>query len=250
MSGSHTVKELAHHASKPEFLADTAIRLLLLAWDSFSPQEFSVLYRKVRHYTMCSNSRLRNLHRGILQVLQEDIAGEIVECGCAKGGSAALMALALRRHGSRRQVWLFDTFEGLPPPTLEDPDYEIAISFTGEFVGTLQEVEFLFKQHQLLAQVRFVKGLFQDTLSAADIPKIALLHIDGDWYESVKVCLETLYDKVTPGGIIQFDDYGYWKGARKAVDEFIAKRRISMPLQQIDYSGRSLLKPREAAVHA
>jgi hypothetical protein len=173
-----------------------------------------------------------------------------VECGCAKGGSAALMALTLQRHGSRRQLWLFDTFEGLPAPTSDDPDYEIAKSFTGEFVGTLQEVEFFFKQHQLLARVQFVKGLFQDTLPAADITKIALLHIDGDWYESVKVCLENFYDKVTPGGIIQFDDYGYWKGARKAVDEFIAKRGIRMPLQRIDYSGRSLLKPREAAAHA
>jgi O-methyltransferase len=70
-----------------------------------------------------------------------------------------------------------------------------------------------------------------------------LLHIDGDWYESVKVCLDALYDRVVPGGIIQFDDYGYWKGARKAVDEFMAKREIKVPLKRLDYSGRSLRKP-------
>jgi hypothetical protein len=59
----------------------------------------------------------------------------------------------------------------------------------------------------------------------------------------VRFCLESLYDKVVPGGIIQFDDYGYWKGARKAVDEFFAQRTMTLPLKRLDYSGRSLLKP-------
>jgi hypothetical protein len=89
-----------------------------------------------------------------------------------------------------------------------------------------------------------VKGLFQDTLPSSNIGPIALLHIDGDWYESVRVCLEELYGQVSPGGIIQFDDYGYWQGARKAVDEFLAKRGAASLLQRIDYSGRSLVKPR------
>jgi hypothetical protein len=70
-----------------------------------------------------------------------------------------------------------------------------------------------------------------------------LLHIDGDWYDSVKSCLDNLYDKVTPGGIIQFDDYGYWRGARKAIDEFLEHRGINGHLKRLDYSGRFLLKP-------
>ena len=89
-----------------------------------------------------------------------------------------------------------------------------------------------------------MRGLFQKTLPTTEISKIALLHIDGDWYESVRACLENLYDKVTPGGFIQFDDYGYWKGARKAVDEFLENRHIEAPLRRVDYSGRVLLKPR------
>ena len=68
-------------------------------------------------------------------------------------------------------------------------------------------------------------GLFQETLRATHIPRIALLNIDADWYESVKLCLETFYDAVAPGGIVSIDDYGLWPGCRQAVDEFIKERQ-------------------------
>jgi hypothetical protein len=192
---------------------------------------------------MCSNARLRGLYRAVHYVVSRDIAGDVVECGSAQGGSAALMALALRQLKSRRRLWLFDTFEGLPAPTSKDPDFELADLFTGTCVGTLDEVRGLFEQLNVADGVEFVKGLFQETVPVTLIPRIAVLHIDGDWYESVKVCLDSLYDKVVPSGVIQLDDYGYWKGARKAVDEFIEQRGIQAPLQRLDYSGRFLIKP-------
>jgi hypothetical protein len=145
--------------------------------------------------------------------------------------------------GATHEPWLFDTFEGLPAPTSQDPDFEIANLFTGTCLGTLDEVQHLFGELHVEDRVHFVKGLFQETLPTASVSEIALLHIDGDWYESVKTCLDNLYDKVVPGGIIQFDDYGYWKGARKAVDEFIDARKIRAPLTRLDYSGRLLFKP-------
>ena len=152
------------------------------------------------------------------------------------------MALTLRQLGERRNLWLFDTFEGLPAPTADDPDYEIAKLLTGKCRGQLEEVRELFLSCGTADGVHFVKGLFQDTLPLNPIDRIALLHIDGDWYDSVRICLESLYDKVVPGGIIQFDDYGYWKGARKAVDEFLQQRGIKQPLRKLDYSGRTLIK--------
>jgi (2Fe-2S) ferredoxin len=88
-----------------------------------------------------------------------------------------------------------------------------------------------------------VKGLFQDTVPRCDVGPIAVLHLDGDWYESVKVCLDHLYDRVSPGGVIQIDDYGHWEGARKAVDEFMVARRLTGPLRYLDYTGRQLIKP-------
>jgi hypothetical protein len=192
---------------------------------------------------MCSHARLHGLYRAVRYVVRQDIAGDIVECWSARGGSAALMALTLRRLGSQRKLWLFDTFEGLPAPTAQDPDFELAELLTGTCVGTLGEVRGLFNRLDVAENVAFVKGLFQDTLLTAPIQQIAVLHVDGDWYESVKVCLDSFYDKVVAGGVIQLDDYGYWKGARKAVDEFLERRKIQAPLERLDYSGRFLVKP-------
>src|SRR4029077_4245895 len=118
-----------------------------------------------------------------------------------------------------REILLFDTFEGLPEPTRENPDYERAVQFAGKCRGGLEEVEGLF-QRLGLRNYRLIKEMFQETLPVADTGAIGLLHIDGDWYESTRVCLENLWDSVSEGGIVQIDDYGEWQGCKKAVDEF------------------------------
>ena len=85
----------------------------------------------------------------------------------------------------------------------------------------------------------FVKGWFNNTIPIhkKSIGKIALLHLDCDWYESVKFCLEELYDNIIKGGFIIIDDYGHWKGCKKAVDEFIENRNLRIELGKIDYTG-------------
>jgi Macrocin-O-methyltransferase (TylF) len=247
LSGSqqtrYPLKDILYRLRDPELVADTMMRAVAEGWHLISPSEFSKLYRQVRGRTICSVARLRGLHDGVKYVVENHLPGDLVECGCARGGSAALMALSLRQLGDGRNLWLFDTFEGLPAPTPDDPDYEIADLFTGSCLGPVDEVSEFFQEQGVAHGVEFVKGLFQDTIPRSPIEQIALLHIDGDWYESVKVCLDGLYDRVVAGGIIQFDDYGYWKGARKAVDEFMAKREIKVPLERLDYSGRTLRKP-------
>ncbi|HVI07959.1 MAG TPA: TylF/MycF/NovP-related O-methyltransferase [Candidatus Binatia bacterium] len=234
----------------PRFVADGVLRAATAGWDRISPSEFASLHRQVRRHTMCSNARLRGLHRAIRYVVSREIPGDVVECGCARGGSAALMGLTLQRLHARRKLWLFDTFEGLPAPTAHDPDFEVADLFTGTCIGTLEEVRDMFRRLGIANNVEFVKGLFQQTLPAAPIARIAVLHIDGDWYDSVKACLDTLYDKVVPGGVIQLDDFGYWQGARKAVEEFFLERSIQAPLKRLDYSGRSFIKPDAASAAA
>src|SRR5690349_16823289 len=94
--------------------------------DRWLDDEFVRLYRTVRPYTMSSKARLRGLYDAVRFVVSQDIAGDVVECGTARGGSAALMGLTLAQTGSDRTLWVFDTFQGLPPPTDADPDYEIA----------------------------------------------------------------------------------------------------------------------------
>ena len=240
--GEHPWHEILHRLRDPRFVVDSALRAVMQGWDMVSPSEFASLYRRVRRDTMCSNARLRGLHRAVRYVVRDRVPGDVVECGSARGGSAALMALTLRRLETQRRLWVFDTFEGIPAPSSKDPDFEIARLFTGSFVGTLGQVGELFRRLDIAGNVEFVRGLFQETLPTARITQIAVLHIDGDWYDSVRVCLDCLYDKVVAGGIVQFDDYGYWKGARQAVDEFLERRRIKAPLQRLDYSGRFLVK--------
>lgn len=215
---------------------------VLDARDSLSRNEFSRLHAAVRPYTECGNARLRGLYGAVNHVVANNIPGDVVECGTARGGSGALMGLTLKSLGADRNLWLFDTFEGLPSPSAADPDRELAELYIGGFRGGLDEVQALFGRLGILEGTQMVKGLFQDTLPKTDIGAVAVLHLDGDWYDSVLVCLEQLYDRVSPGGVIQFDDYGHWDGARKAVDEFLERRSIRAPLRRLDYTGRTLVK--------
>ena len=86
--------------------------------------------------------------------------------------------------------------------------------------------------------VHIIKGLFEDTITKykMNIGKIALLHLDGDWYESTKVSLENLFDNIVPGGYIVIDDYGHWRGCKKAVDEFLKQRNLHYTLERVDYT--------------
>jgi O-methyltransferase len=213
------------------------------ALSSLFPGEFGRLREKVRPYTLLSYGRLKGIYTGVRDVLRRDVNGDAVECGAARGGSAALMGLILKKSAPGRRLWVLDTFEGLPPPTEGDPDYDKAVGKTGACKGELAEVEELFLNFGVADIATCVKGLFQDTLPLAEIGPIAFLHLDGDWYESTKVCLDRLYDKVTPGGVIQIDDYGHWAGARKALHEFFDTRGIRVKLKYLDYTGRQFVKP-------
>lgn len=237
------LKEILYRVKDPEWVIGYAARHVGKAVHSVSPSEFSQLYRKVKDLTMCSTARLAALHRSVQQVVANGVPGDIVECGTARGGSAALMGLTLKQLGANdRTLWLFDTFEGLPAPTVDDPDHDIAGRYTGTCLGTIEDVTASLQRLGIYSRAKLVKGLFDETLPTADIQKIAVLHIDGDWYGSVRSCLVNLYDKVSVGGVIQFDDYGYWAGARKAVDEFFASRSIVPKLERIDYDGRQFIK--------
>ncbi|MFZ0887077.1 MAG: TylF/MycF/NovP-related O-methyltransferase [Candidatus Binataceae bacterium] len=203
---------------------------------------FRACYKVVREFTLLGYPRCRSLFSAVLEAVAKQIPGGVVECGAAAGGSAALMGLALKQIGAERRLYVFDTFEGLPPPSAEDPDFDVAVGYTGRCLGRIEQVDNLFKQLGL-SNYKLVKGLFQDTLPVADTGPIAVLHLNGDWYESTMCCLENLWDRVSPGGILQIDDYGFWKGCRKAVDEFIKRRKIEASLRYIDVSGRRLIKP-------
>jgi hypothetical protein len=215
---------------------------LSLARERVYRSKFGRLYDLVQPYSMLSYARLRALYAAVCHIAKSGVPGDVVECGTARGGSAALMGLALKEVDHSRHLWVYDTFQGLPAPTLEDPDYHIAKHFTGTCRGQLEDVTQLFDRLSISSFSHCVKGMFQETLPLTEVKAVAVLHVDGDWYDSVLTCLECLWERVTPGGIVQIDDYGHWEGARKAVNEFFASRGISPHLRYVDYTGRQIVK--------
>jgi len=201
----------------------------------------------VEPYTMVGLPRLLNAYELVERAEAKGLHGAIVECGVFKGGSAAMMTMA---SSPQRKVWLFDSFEGLPEPTVEDGEKAMdysghrvtgALEPIGQCVGPLDVVkELFFDKLQIdAARLEIRQGWFQETLPTAkhEIGPIAVLRLDGDWYDSTKVCLENLYDLVIAGGFVIIDDYGYWEGCRRAVDEFLAARKLSVELHVVDDSG-------------
>jgi hypothetical protein len=210
-------------------------------------------FRHVRDQQLSTSSdeRLFATIMACRYVAEHDIAGDFVECGVWRGGNSIIAAHVFRNLGSGKNVWLFDTFAGMTEPTKEDINYrgeraQERFGNTRKGVGSdwcyapLEEVQANFDGLGLLgAQVNFIKGDVAQTLARPEQvpPSIAVLRLDTDWYESTRVELETLYPRLTPGGILIIDDYGHWGGARKAVDEYFSRRDRPF-LQYIDQTAR------------
>lgn len=204
------------------------IGIMLIARPSAESLHLARIILQVKpKYTMVQNLNLINLYRMVRSINRRGIPGDIVECGVWNGGSSAMMAVACRDTYVPRRFWLFDSFEGLPPPTENDDTSERHHYFTGWNKGSIAHVEGIFRKLGLpLDNVIFVKGWFDQTIPVASVEHIALLHIDADWYESIILVLDQLYDRVIPGGYVVFDDYNYWKGCNRAVHDFLDRRGI------------------------
>ncbi len=208
-------------------------------------KEFQNLVTAIRPFTLLSEARLFSLYTLARQICLDDIPGNFVECGTCRGGSAALLAFAIKRYSLRpRLLYAFDTFEGMPDPTDVDKHQGIPANDTGLGVGTLKApiIEGLDVVCQALDVADIVvpvQGLFASTLpeSKSKIADIALLHADGDWYESTMDIFNNLFVQVVDDGVIQIDDYGFWEGCRKAIHEFERSQNLSFPLRRIDDTG-------------
>jgi len=215
------------------------LRFYICSLLDFKNKERRELFRRVRKNTLVSYGRLVSLWNLILKIEKKSIRGNLVECGVWKGGSATIMTYLIQKHKMNRKVHLFDSFEGMPEPTENDGAKAIVfaegkkegrLKSIKKTVGLLKVVKNLFFKKLKLDKknIYFYKGWFQKTLPKAKrkVGKIALLRIDSDWYESVKICLEELYDQVVKKGYVVLDDYHYWPGCKKAVDEFLKERKI------------------------
>lgn len=213
------------------------------------------LLEDTEEYTMVDPLRRLTILRLIERLDRESVEGCFVECGVARGGVAALLGVMAQKSHPPRRLWLFDSFEGLPEPSLSDG--ETASSFArgrdqgwllsiGECVGAAGDVENLLFERMAIPResVKLVKGWFQHTLGLFPGEAISFLHIDADWYESVKCCLEGMYRYLSDGAYVVVDDYGHWRGARRAVDEFLLDLSPRAVLHRRGYTQAYFRKPR------
>lgn len=167
-----------------------------------------------------------------------NVQGDIVECGVSSGTSFALLCILVEYSGTRRHIWGFDSFEGLPSPSNDDLSSLKSKAERGLYpaspemvISTLRAIGV--DEYIINNQITLVKGPFAQTLSKYSGSSIALLHIDADLYDSYKVSLENLWPKIAVGGIIAFDEYeepDRWPGARKAVDEYFNQKAESVKM--------------------
>ena len=208
---------------------------------------------KVRPFTMTSADRVAALCLAIEYILRRGIPGDVVECGVWKGGSSMAAAWSLLHGGdTSRTLHLFDTFEGMPPPADMDLRRD-GVAATEIFAAhhvhnqhwirsPLEEVKTnLALTGYPVEKIKFIQGKVEETIPAASPDKIAVLRLDTDWYESTKHELEHLYPLLSEGGVLIVNDYGFWQGARHAVDEYFAERQLIL-LNRIDNDGQISVK--------
>jgi hypothetical protein len=208
----------------------------------------------VRPYTMTGNAKLHALITATRYIHDHAVPGAVVECGVWRGGSMQAVARTLDMAGDHsRELYLFDTFEGMPEPSDHDQRHDgrsaarlLATSDRSASVwahASLEDVREGFAQVPYPAErVHFVQGPVEETVPDQAPEQIALLRLDTDWYESTKHELDHLYPRLVSGGVLILDDYGYWKGARKATDEWLERTGERLLLTRIN-TGRIAVKP-------
>jgi hypothetical protein len=206
---------------------------------------------------MTSPERVYSVCKAVEYVARNRIAGSLVECGVWRGGSMMAAAMTLVRLGdTSRDLYLFDTFAGMTEPTSYDETFDGVDARTAwqqESGGaplnawchaTLEDVVAnLSSTGYPRARLNFVQGPVEETLPSRAPDRISLLRLDTDWYESTRHELEHLYPRLERGGVLIVDDYGHWKGARKAVDEYLESLPTVPLLARIDFTGRMAIKP-------
>lgn len=189
--------------------------------------------------TMIGLARLDNIQLCATDVLSKKIPGDFIETGVWRGGATIFMRAILKAYNVvDRDVWVVDSFEGLPKPTerTHKGDVEDELWKVQQLKVSLKDVQNNFAKYGLLDnQVKFLKGWFKDTLPSAPIKKLAILRLDGDMYESTMDALVALYPKLSRGGYVIIDDYCL-PACREAVVDFRTKFRISDKLIHIDWA--------------
>lgn len=211
-------------------------------------------------HSITSAERLLSVVDAVRHCVANGVPGAFAECGVWRGGCVLAMILALQDSGvDDRDVWLYDTFEGMTKPIdLDDtrfgPSAEEVFA-AAERAGTVAFPEYFteFDESDVRARLaatgypqerlHYVRGRVEDTLPAQAPDRLALLRLDTDWYESTRHELEHLYPRISSGGVLIVDDYGHWDGCRRAVDEYFEGFPPRPLLARVDYTAVMGVRP-------
>jgi len=222
------------------------------------PEQDKLAAAAVQDFTMTSLERRFHLIQSVRHIVRHRIPGDIVECGVWRGGSMMLVARTLMELGDvSRNLYLYDTFEGMSAPTEADCDFAArsaasrldadqaiqADSCVWAISGLDEVRRNMAATGYPVEKICYIKGKVEETIPSKVPEHIALLRLDTDWYESTAHELTHLYPRLVGGGVMIIDDYGFWQGTRKAVDEFLNASSDALLLHRIDNSGRALVKP-------
>jgi hypothetical protein len=190
-------------------LLKKALTNTIYAAEPFEESEAAFVRGFIDHYiqgpavSMLPLARFDNLQFCVDDVVKNGVPGDLIETGVWRGGATIFMRAILKARGvTDRLVWVADSFEGLPEPDAgrfpieaETHNGALMTKVYGRFAADLEAVKSNFRAYGLLdGQIRFLKGWFKDTLPSAPISALAIMRLDGDYYESTMDALTNLYD--------------------------------------------------------
>lgn len=216
----------------------------LAYYSEIQDREFKEVFKLACPFSMVHVTGFYNVFQSLKYLRDNAIPGDLVECGCALGGVAIFMRLLVQRWNMSRTIHLFDTFVGAPIGSRDivhgGKELVWSQAVENHRAGTEQNIV---DATGGLEGFRIMEGFVEETLPKTSLPELALLRLDTDFYESTKVELECLYPKLIRGGVFIVDDYGYFQGARRATDEYLAAIRPTPLINRIDAGVWAGVKP-------
>lgn len=199
-------------------------------------------YERACAYSMVHVTGFYNVYQSLKHIRDNAVPGALVECGCFLGGVTIFMANVAREIGLARHIHAFDSFKGFPAGTSDTFLGKISHAHVlDDFKAAVEDN--IAAQASEPAGITLTQGYVEDTLPQAQIGEIALLRLDTDFYASTRVELEQLYPRLASGGTLIIDDYGYFEGARRATDEYLARLDRKPLLNRIDQGVWAGVKP-------
>ena len=218
--------------------------------DEMRDSKVRIIINQVRPHSMVHDTGIEFTIASVIYTIKHNIPGVFVEFGTWRGGCSVAMLLTQRAFfGSVvRSVYMFDSFEGLPNVTEKDGplarDYQNGVdkeSFHDNCMAAQSELESLLKEYDFdSSDYKIIRGWFSKTVfelkDELKEKKIAILRLDGDWYDSTDVALRGCCPNVSEEGVVIVDDYYAWDGCARAVHDYISYKDLPYRIKSLPYN--------------